>query len=136
MYGPAVVLAVVDHPNDVRVRELGDRAGLAPEPLELVGVAGDLAVHQLDRDLPLQGLVGRAVDRRHPARPDPGLQPIAAVERGAEQRAHELPSILREIAVVHTYYYTDPMCPWSWAIEPALRKLATSSAESISRHAT
>ena len=25
---------------------------------------------------------------------------------------------------VHTYYYTDPMCPWSWAIEPALRKLA------------
>jgi predicted DsbA family dithiol-disulfide isomerase len=26
--------------------------------------------------------------------------------------------------VVHTYYYTDPMCPWSWAIEPVLRKLA------------
>ncbi len=22
------------------------------------------------------------------------------------------------------YYYTDPMCPWSWALEPALRKLA------------
>ena len=33
-------------------------------------------------------------------------------------------SILRHIAVVHTYYYTDPMCPWSWALEPALRKLA------------
>lgn len=33
-------------------------------------------------------------------------------------------SILRHIAVVHTYYYTDPMCPWSWAIEPALRKLS------------
>jgi predicted DsbA family dithiol-disulfide isomerase len=26
--------------------------------------------------------------------------------------------------VVHTYYYTDPMCPWSWALEPSLRKLA------------
>ncbi len=26
--------------------------------------------------------------------------------------------------MVHTYYYTDPMCPWSWALEPALRKLA------------
>jgi hypothetical protein len=25
--------------------------------------------------------------------------------------------------VVHTYYYTDPMCPWSWALEPSLRKL-------------
>jgi len=34
-----------------------------------------------------------------------------------------LPSILREIAVVHTYYYTDPACPWSWALEPAMRKL-------------
>ncbi|HYB26814.1 MAG TPA: DsbA family protein [Solirubrobacteraceae bacterium] len=31
---------------------------------------------------------------------------------------------MRHIAPVHTYYYTDPMCPWSWAIEPALRKLA------------
>ena len=26
--------------------------------------------------------------------------------------------------VVHTYYYTDPICPWSWALEPALRKLS------------
>lgn len=25
--------------------------------------------------------------------------------------------------MVHTYYYTDPMCPWSWALEPAWRKL-------------
>jgi len=31
---------------------------------------------------------------------------------------------LRYIEVVHTYYYTDPFCPWSWALEPALRKLA------------
>jgi putative protein-disulfide isomerase len=35
-----------------------------------------------------------------------------------------MPSILRHIALVHTYYYTDPFCPWSWALEPALRKLA------------
>jgi predicted DsbA family dithiol-disulfide isomerase len=28
------------------------------------------------------------------------------------------------MAVVRTYYYTDPFCPWSWALEPALRKLA------------
>ncbi len=25
--------------------------------------------------------------------------------------------------MIHTYYYTDPVCPWSWALEPALRKL-------------
>jgi putative protein-disulfide isomerase len=30
---------------------------------------------------------------------------------------------LRDIAIVHTYYYTDPACPWSWALEPAIRKL-------------
>jgi putative protein-disulfide isomerase len=43
-----------------------------------------------------------------------------------------LPSILREIAVVHTYYYTDPACPWSWGLEPALRKLSHELGDSIS----
>jgi len=42
-----------------------------------------------------------------------------------------MPSILREIAVVHTYYYTDPACPWSWALEPALRKLTHELAGSL-----
>ncbi len=39
---------------------------------------------------------------------------------------------MREIAVVHTYYYTDPACPWSWALEPALRKLTHELAGSLS----
>ena len=43
-----------------------------------------------------------------------------------------MPSILREIAVVHTYYYTDPACAWSWALEPALRKLGHELAGSLS----
>jgi Thioredoxin len=42
----------------------------------------------------------------------------------SDSRTGPLALILRHIARVHTYYYTDPMCPWSWAIEPALRKLA------------
>jgi putative protein-disulfide isomerase len=28
------------------------------------------------------------------------------------------------MALAHTYYYTDPACPWSWALEPSLRKLS------------
>jgi predicted DsbA family dithiol-disulfide isomerase len=43
-----------------------------------------------------------------------------------------VPSILRQIAPIHTYYYTDPVCPWSWALEPALRKLAIEFGESLS----
>ena len=35
------------------------------------------------------------------------------------------------MAVVHTYYYTDPVCPWSWALEPALRKLLHELHESL-----
>lgn len=30
---------------------------------------------------------------------------------------------MRHIATVHTLYYTDPACPWSWALEPSLRRL-------------
>ena len=91
MYGPALVLAGVDHADDVRVRELGHGARLAPEALELVGVGRDLAVHQLDRDLALERLVERPVDGRHAAGADPGLQPVAAAERRSEQRAHLSP---------------------------------------------
>jgi predicted DsbA family dithiol-disulfide isomerase len=39
---------------------------------------------------------------------------------------------LRQIVSVHTYYYTDPVCPWSWALEPTLRRLAVEFGESLS----
>ena len=74
---------------------------LAPEPLELVGVRGDLAVHQLDRDLALEDRVEGAIDRRHPARADLRVQPIAAVEQGADLRAH-VSIVLREEAMSRT----------------------------------
>jgi putative protein-disulfide isomerase len=35
------------------------------------------------------------------------------------------------MARVHTYYYTDPFCPWSWALEPALRKLTVEFADGL-----
>ena len=36
------------------------------------------------------------------------------------------------MAVVHVTYYTDPACPWSWAAEPALRRLQVEFAEDAS----
>ncbi|HEY1523622.1 MAG TPA: DsbA family protein [Solirubrobacteraceae bacterium] len=35
------------------------------------------------------------------------------------------------MAVVHTRYYTDPSCPWSWALEPSLRRLQAEFGESL-----
>ena len=71
------LLAGVDDADDVRVVELRDRARLAAEALELVGVAGDLAVHELDRHLALEHRVEGAVHRRHAADPDLGVEAVA-----------------------------------------------------------
>lgn len=35
------------------------------------------------------------------------------------------------MAVVVAYYYTDPCCPWSWALEPALRRLQERFGEAL-----
>jgi putative protein-disulfide isomerase len=35
------------------------------------------------------------------------------------------------MAVVHTRYYTDPCCPWSWALEPSLRRLVMEFGSSL-----
>ena len=36
------------------------------------------------------------------------------------------------MAVVHVVYFTDPACPWSWAAEPAVRRLQVEFAEEVS----
>jgi hypothetical protein len=74
----------------VRVVDLGDGPGLAAEALELVGVRRDLAVHQLDRHLTLEHRVEGAVDGRHPAVADLGVQAVAPREPGADRRPHRL----------------------------------------------
>ena len=78
------LLAGVDDGDDVRVVELGDRARLAAEALELIGVGGDLAVHQLDRDGPLEHGVEGAIDGGHAAAPDLRIEPVAAAEQCPE----------------------------------------------------
>jgi predicted DsbA family dithiol-disulfide isomerase len=56
---------------------------------------------------------------------------ICSREGGADSKDRPPARILREIDVVHTYYYTDPVCPWSWALEPALRKLSVELGDSL-----
>ena len=34
--------------------------------------------------------------------------------------------------VVHVIYYTDPACPWSWAAEPALRRIEGEFGDGVS----
>ena len=94
--GAPVLLARVDHADDVRVRELRDGARLAAEALELVGLGRDVAVHELDRDAALQRGVEGAVDRRHAARAHLGIEPVAAVQQGAHECAHAPVPIVAE----------------------------------------
>jgi len=35
------------------------------------------------------------------------------------------------MAVVHTRYYTDPACPWSWGLEPSLRRLMVEFGDTV-----
>ena len=35
------------------------------------------------------------------------------------------------MGTVHASYYTDPACPWSWALEPALRRLEVEFGASV-----
>jgi predicted DsbA family dithiol-disulfide isomerase len=123
----ALVLARVDHADDVRVRELGHRAGLAPEARELVGVRGDLPVHELDRDPPLERRVERPVDGRHPAGAHLGVEPVPTAQLHPHERAHPCGPIVADVGVapapISVTVFTDPFCPWSWAAEPQQRRL-------------
>ena len=80
------VLALVEDVHHVRVREAGGRAGLLHEPrLERV-VVGEVAVHDLDRDAPLEPEVGGEVDGRHAAARDARAHLIPAVDETADHR--------------------------------------------------
>ena len=88
----AVLLAAVDHRDDVRMRELCDRARLAPEALDVLRVAAVLLVQDLQCDVPLEQRVEGAVDGRHAARPDRLLQLVSARNHLAHSHQPSLPA--------------------------------------------
>jgi predicted DsbA family dithiol-disulfide isomerase len=36
------------------------------------------------------------------------------------------------VGAVHVQYFTDPACPWSWATEPAVRRLQVEFGDQVS----
>src|SRR5205085_7634253 len=73
----AVLLAAVDHGDDVRVRELRDGAGLTAEALDVLLVVVVVLVEDLQRDVAIEQLVVRLVDAGHPAGTDQLLELVA-----------------------------------------------------------
>src|SRR5205085_11780018 len=74
----AAVLAAVDDGDDVRVRELRHRPGLAAEALHVRAVAAVVVVQDLQRDVPFEQRVVRLEDARHPARANELAQLVPA----------------------------------------------------------
>ena len=66
----AVVVAAVDHRDDVRMRELRDGARLAAEALDVLLVGEEMGVEHLQRHVALEQAVVRLVHARHAAPAD------------------------------------------------------------------
>src|SRR5262249_45661728 len=115
----------------VRIAQVRQRGGLAPEPLDHVRIAGELGVKYLDRELGLGSLVAsvaRAIDRAEPARGELELDQKPAIEDAADERvvklhpraivrvigcsgAHHLPSSIyatgTKVALFMTYFWMN-----------------------------
>ncbi len=82
----AAVLALVEHGDDVRVRERRGRAGLVAEPGDEALVVGEVGEHDLEGDLAVEALVDGEVDRRHAAVGEATEHAVAPVEGAPEER--------------------------------------------------
>ena len=80
------VLALIEDVDDVRVGEARGRARLLDEAALEDGVVAQVAVHDLERDPPLESQVGRHVHGRHPAARNARADPVSAVDESADER--------------------------------------------------
>jgi len=76
------LLAVVGDLDQAGVLDPVDGAGFIEEAGDELGIAGVLAVQDLDGDAALDGLVDRLVDRTHPTFTDTAYNAVGADHRG------------------------------------------------------
>ena len=81
----AVVLLETVQRGDPRVVERGEHAGLTLESPQSLGVSGHLVGQELERDVPPERLVARAIDLAHAARAQQ-LEDLVAANRPADPR--------------------------------------------------
>ena len=80
------VEALVVHGHQSRIGEPGHRSGLALESGEELLIAGVAHVHHLQRDRAVEADVQAAVHGRHAAGGDHGVDAVAAIQYGADER--------------------------------------------------
>ena len=84
---PPVLLAAVDHCDDVRMVEPGNRARLATEALRVFGIPRKVLVEDLQRDAAFENIVPRAVDARHTSLADELLDLVPLTDQLADHAA-------------------------------------------------
>ena len=95
---PPVLLAAVDHGDDVRMLELRDRTCLPLEALDEFLVLVVLLVENLQGDVAFEERVMSLVDGRHPAVADDFLQLVSSCNRLPYHHARKLPARPRRYA--------------------------------------
>src|SRR5438445_591537 len=87
-----VRLAAIDHGDDVRVRELGNRSRLAAKTLDVIGVLQVVLVEDLQGDVSVQQAVASLVDARHAAGADELFELVPVCDHLAD---HHRPKVSR-----------------------------------------
>src|SRR6185503_410540 len=122
----ALPLAAVVDGDDVLVVEARRAARLAPEALDELGVLGEAAVQDLERDPPPELQVLGAVDVGHPARADAIEHAVAAIDDrlGGEALGHLRSSCMTFLAIGAA---TSPPVPAEHSIVTAIATFGSCS---------
>jgi hypothetical protein len=97
--GQTLVAALVVHGDDVGVGEPRDRLRFLGEAVDEVHVRRLRGVNDLQRDRPLEPVVHGGVHGRHATPGDPAGDPVAPVNRCADQRVGDSRVHRREVYV-------------------------------------